>query len=701
MILILGIIYVRLATMDIVRIFIIGAGKDCQILLEYLLPFSWIHVVGVADCNPSAPAIEMAQRAGLPIYTANPIEMLKAQEVDIVFELTGDEKVRANLLGMEGRRFGVATGDAVHLFVNTILEAKEKDRLLKKHMEISLMIAQSKTVAQIFDTIVTGGMEMTDMPVGSLALFDQDKEEFAIVSQKGLPKGLLQRERYSIRPGGFTQFVLSSSKPTVIDDLKENTVFDSTFLLNAGIRSLVAIPLVSEWELLGILYYDDINARTYPPYLVDQLGQFATAAVIAIQKHKALAQVKQLSSRDPLTGLYNRGQLGMQLKEVLLRADREKESVALLVCDLDQFKEVNEKFGHQYGDHVLKIMVDSVSAAVVKEDTGERPSLFFRSGVDEITVLLHNVNHERILHTAFRIRKAVQDASETAAFPLDVSIGVALYPTESQTQDQMMTLANQSLIVAKKSDQKICIGSAGAFNHSDRIHILLEPIVDLGQNLIIGYEALSRDAHGKFGIADIFKQYAALGELSEVKNNCFVTQIEMAEALNLERVFLNVDSALLNQCGWVQKPPNIDVVLEISESESLEDYEDYLKIAKKWREKGFKFAIDDFGAGFISLPFISRLSPDYIKVDRSVILQAVTSPQFRTFLKSIVGALQKDQAISIIAEGIEMQEELEVAWEVGIPLIQGFLLKEKGYPNRLASESNVHSVSSIQKTLPV
>lgn len=676
--------------MNRVRVFIIGAGKGCQVLLDYLLPFSWVQIVGVADKSPSALAMKMARMAGLATFISDPIEILKTQDVDVVFELTGDPEINDRLMGLPSRKFGVATGDAIRLFINTINEGNEKNNLFKKHMEISLMIAHSKTVAQIFDTIVTGGMEITNMPVGSLALFDQEKEEFAIVSQKGLPEAFLQKERYSIRPGGLTQFVLSNSKPTVISDLKEDMAIDVTTLLSEGIRSVIAIPLVSECELLGILYYDDVHPRTYPPYLVDQLSQFATETVIAIQKHKALAQIKHLSSRDPLTGLFNRSQLGIQLKEAIFMTDRDKKCLGLLVCDLDHFKELNEKFGYEYADHVLKILADCVSSAMEKEEEEKegRPPLIFRSGVDEMTVLFFNATSEKISHKAAKIRKAVQSASATVAFPLDISIGATLYPIESQTQDQMLTVANQALLIAKKSDQKICIGSAGILNHSSRIRTIFEPIVDLDQNQIIGYEALSRDAYDKLAITDLFKQYAALGELSAVKNSCFITQIEMAEALNLKRVFLNVDSAMLNQCGWVQKPRHIEVVLEISEAESLADFEDYLKIAKKWKEKGFKFAIDDFGAGFISLPFISRLNPDYIKVDRTVILQAVTSLPFKAFLTNIVGALQKDQGISIIGEGIENEEELQIARDAGIPLMQGFLLKNKGYSNLTGSENN-------------
>ena len=682
---------VQIASM---RIFIVGAGKGCQVLLEYLLPFSWIQIVGVADINLSAPTMEIARRAGIPTFVTDPIETLKTLDTDVVFELTNNKEITAGLVAIPNRKFDVATGDAIRLFINTINESNERNTLLKKHMEISLMIAQSKTVAHIFDTIVTGGMEMTNMSVGSLALFDQEKEEFAIVSQKGLPSELLQGGgRYPIRSGGLTQFVLSKNKPTIISDLKNDGLInagliDVASLLQLEIRSLIAIPLVSEWELLGILYFDDVIARTYSDDIVDRLNQFATEAMVAIQKHKALAKIKQLSLRDPLTGLFNRSQLEIQLKEAIIGASSDKHPLALMICDLDQFKDINEKFGHQYGDQVLKIFSDCIVSAMAKEDCEEREALLFRSGVDEVTVLILNADQDKIIRKASKIRTAVQDGSKTAVFPLDVSIGAAMYPTESQTQDQLLTLANQSLLIAKKSDQKMCIGSVDTLNYSSRIRTIFEPIVDLDNNHIIGFEALSRDAQGKLSIIDLFKQYAALGELAEVKNACFTSQIELAESMNLSRVFLNVDSAMLSHCGWIQKPPQMEVVLEISESESLEDFEAYLKIAKKWKEKGFKFAIDDFGAGFLSLPFLSKLNPDYIKVDRSVMLQAVSSLSFKGFLKNIVGALQKDPGIFIIAEGIETEKELQVSRDVGIPFIQGFLLKDRGYPNLAGCGNN-------------
>jgi EAL domain-containing protein (putative c-di-GMP-specific phosphodiesterase class I) len=144
-----------------------------------------------------------------------------------------------------------------------------------------------------------------------------------------------------------------------------------------------------------------------------------------------------------------------------------------------------------------------------------------------------------------------------------------------------------------------------------------------------------------------------------------------------------VDFAMLNQLEFVPKPSDLEVILEISEVEALRDVENHLKVARKWREGNYKFAIDDFGAGFVSLPFIATLVPDYIKMDRSTILQAVSSETFRKFSKDLVQALQNYAREGIIAEGIETQKELMVVKEIGIHLIQGFLF---GKPQELGKK---------------
>jgi EAL domain-containing protein (putative c-di-GMP-specific phosphodiesterase class I) len=145
-------------------------------------------------------------------------------------------------------------------------------------------------------------------------------------------------------------------------------------------------------------------------------------------------------------------------------------------------------------------------------------------------------------------------------------------------------------------------------------------------------------------------------------------------------VFINVDFHILQKTEPVPKPEEMDVILEISEQEVVHDVEKFLEVTRKWREKGYKFAIDDFGSGFVSLPFLARLIPDYIKMDRSTILQAVSSQDFGDFLKDLVIALRKYTKEGIIAEGVETEKELKAANAMGTYLVQGFFL---GKPQEL------------------
>jgi len=216
---------------------------------------------------------------------------------------------------------------------------------------------------------------------------------------------------------------------------------------------------------------------------------------------------------------------------------------------------------------------------------------------------------------------------------------------------------------------------------------VFQPVVDVRSHQIIGYEALSRSSEGKLSILDLFKRYQAVGQLNQLKIHCFRLQLKVAEQAGVKKVFINVDSTLLNQLEVVPKPNGLEVILEISEVEALSDVENHVKLARAWRKRGYQFAIDDFGAGFISLPYIARVIPDYIKLDRSLILQAVSSEKFRRFVKDLVKALRNYTSVGMIAEGVETEKELRVVSSVGVHLVQGFLL---GKPQKL----NTHSERS-------
>jgi diguanylate cyclase (GGDEF)-like protein/PAS domain S-box-containing protein len=373
---------------------------------------------------------------------------------------------------------------------------------------------------------------------------------------------------------------------------------------------------------------------------------------------------------DTLTGLYNRRYFDLRIEEEILRADRNKEMLAILLCDLDRFKSVNDTLGHQVGDQVLKNVTKSIQESTRGSDS------VFRWGGDEIVVILGKTSRRGILISSERIREGIRKISEVAGLDLDISIGVAVYPEHGKKVNELIRLADRALYIAKRGGDKIHIGEEEYRLDEDSIKAVFQPVVDLKSNQVIGYEALSRDPQGKLSVPQLFKKYDAIGQVNEFKQICFKLQLKKAVELKLPRLFINADFNTMERLELVPKPPGMEVILEISELEALHDIEGNLKIAKNWKSQGYNFAIDDFGAGFISLPFVASLVPEYIKVDRSTMVKAVSSEKFRKFLKHLLKSLKVYSREGIIAEGIETEKELKVVKEMGIHFVQGFLFGE-------------------------
>lgn len=442
---------------------------------------------------------------------------------------------------------------------------------------------------------------------------------------------------------------------------------------------LGSITALTYFYLFGDTYQSSIFSRTIANRAIGGVYVLIILFCVYIVHTRVVVGnmrglLERQATRDSLTDLYNRSYFKEQLEEEIIRADRNEYLLAVLLCDLDHFSAVNDSRGYQTGDDILK----AVARGVCESSRGT--DLVSRWGGDEMVVVLTNSTREGVIVAADRMRKAVTKVGENALVDLEMSVGIALYPDHGKTADELLKMADRALYIAKKGGGKVHVGEEEYVLDEKTVKIVFQAIVDVQSKHVLGYEALGRDPKGKLGILEIFKRYEAVGQLTELKCICFKRALEAAREVSLQRVFINVDFNMLSRLEGISKPPDTDVILEISELEALYDVENYLKIAKKWRADGFKLAIDDFGAGFISLPFIAELVPDYIKIDRKTILQAASSMQFRVFLKDMIQALRNYASEGIIAEGVEKETELQMVRDLGINLIQGFLL---GRPHEL------------------
>jgi len=471
--------------------------------------------------------------------------------------------------------------------------------------------------------------------------------------------------------------------------------FTEAYLKPLGITSMLDVPIRYQGKNVGMLCLEHTGQKREwtleEQDFVVSISDIVLLEIESFARKKAEKILEDQAIRDPLTGLFNRRMLNARIEEEIQRADRDKKCVGVLMCDLDHFKSLNDTNGHHMGDEILKEVTLCITNSIRGID------LVFRWGGDEFIVVLSSPSREGILIVADRIRRSVHSLTIKYHFPLDMSIGIGLYPNHGVTPEVLIRTADAGLYKAKKGGDKIHVGDENYTLDDQSIKVVFQPIIKDQPNQVLGYEALSRDPQGKFSILDLFNRYQSIGQLQGLKALCFRTQFKEAISLGLKRVFINVDFNILNHLEIIPVPPEIEVILEISEQEVLLDIEKHLEITEKWRDQGYLLALDDFGAGFVSLPFIARLKPDYIKLDRSTVLQAASSKKFKKFTRDIVRAISIYTQRGIIAEGIETENECQVVRDLGINIFQGYLF---GKPQELKKD-DIEWVQLIPSSAPI
>jgi diguanylate cyclase (GGDEF)-like protein len=438
---------------------------------------------------------------------------------------------------------------------------------------------------------------------------------------------------------------------------------------------LLLVFVVATLFVAQVILIGDPTAGAARPDLLPALVGLSLLVLVfcayVLYARRSFSRVRRLfeaqAVRDSLTGLLNRQSFPGRVRQEMLKTRRNETILAVLLCDLDDFKRINDTYGHPAGDRALQRVAEATLSATRGSD------LAFRWGGDEVLVLLSPTERRGALAAAVRIRKQVHEAEVELGFPLDMSIGIALFPEHGENIEELIRLADRALYIAKKSGDRIHIGEEELPLEREAVKLVFQPVVDSGSREPIGFEALSRDPSGGTGVEGLFRRYGAVGQLADLKKVIFTHQLEEAQRLGLSRVFINIDFALLESLEPIERPENVDVVLEIAESETIGGSERSLELVEEWRARGFKFAIDDFGSGFVSLPFVAQLFPDFIKMHRTAMLEAGDSPRFGAFMRDLVAAMRNYSQEGIIAEGVETEEELAVVKSLGVDQVQGHL----------------------------
>ena len=423
-------------------------------------------------------------------------------------------------------------------------------------------------------------------------------------------------------------------------------------------------------------------------------------SVKAIDKYTK--DLEYYATRDPLTNLYNQRVFWELIENEVLRSARHGNKFTLLVIDADNFKSINDSYGHGIGDTLLQLVVGGIKAAIRDDD------LLSRYGGDEFVAILPETDLIAAEVVAWRIIESVGKVSMTtpdgAQVSGSVSIGMATYPDHAEAMKDLFLFADNMMYRAKAEgknrvvvpDEQDVIDVFRTLGEKSMLILnavekrsvvpFFQPIINVVSGQVEAIEVLSRIRmeDGSYIIAD---EYVAIAEKMGVMHKLDFIQLEKTlEAVEETGynglLFINMSPRALVLNDFVQETRRIAsqfridptrLVFEITERETIKNMALLERFIGSLRSEGFKLAIDDFGSGFSSFHYVKRFPIDFLKIEGDFIMGMKNSEKDRALVRSIV-TLSKDLGIRTVAEYVEDRAVLDQVGLQGIDLAQGFFI---------------------------
>jgi diguanylate cyclase (GGDEF)-like protein len=404
-----------------------------------------------------------------------------------------------------------------------------------------------------------------------------------------------------------------------------------------------------------------------------------------------MAELEAQATTDPLTGVANRRSFQASLEAELKRATRDGRALALVLIDLDGFKEVNDTHGHPFGDGVLQVVAEKMQSSMRATD------IVARVGGDEFAILLPATTAHGAEALVERARGAA--AGAIGGTRLTWSAGVASFPADARNAETLVECADVALYCAKATgesavfrydpEQQAAPGPGGdqaavemLLSLPDGIVPVFQPLVSLETGEVAGYEALARFPHPPARRPDEwFATAARCGLGHQLERRAVEAALEPAGRPAGTYLSFNLSaSALMSDEVLSVLPHDLsDVIIEITENERTTDTEALADRLAPLRERGARIAVDDAGAGYTGLQQVMRLQPDIIKLDRSLVANVDSDPAKAALIDSFVRFAARTGAV-VCAEGIETPEELRVLADLDVTYGQGFGIARPAEP---------------------
>ena len=510
------------------------------------------------------------------------------------------------------------------------------------------------------------------------------------------------------------------------DDVSVDGVFSDerlAILIEVGrlhdIKSFMSLPVVVGGEIVAALNLDAFTPDAFSEEAAQMADTFATQIGVVLQRLKleqALAasneQLAQLASFDALTGLPNRALFADRLEQALLKAERSNGNVGLLFLDLDGFKVVNDSLGHSVGDTLLRAVGERLKNCVRDGDT------VARLGGDEFTLILTTLSSaEDAAVVAQKVLDALQEPFHLSgrAVHVGASIGITTYPEDGADVENLVKHADTAMYHAKHLGKNRYHFFTRELNRrvleqlhleadlrraldAGEISLAYQSRVHLTSGRMTSVEALARWEHpgrGPISPAVFIPLAERSGLIHKLGRIVLVQACRQAKRWQLAgkpvRVAVNLSVKQLQQPGLAAEVAAVLtetglearwLELEVTESAAMTDVETNIETLTELRNMGVYLSVDDFGTAYSSLNYLKRLPINSLKIDQSFVRDIGTNAADAAIVRAVV-ALGKSMNFTLIAEGVETEDQLVFLRDLACDEAQGYLFRPPETRRRL------------------
>ena len=606
------------------------------------------------------------------------------RELDDIFHefINFITKIRGLAVGKEMLEFEIRVLERFIITSDTIRDWKER---------VSLLLNEVNTVMQAYAIFSVFQIEEESYDIE--IFWSRPPSEKTMQMMEELVRLRISYEKLCISQATHINVVnniVNTDLPMLVLDHSEiEFQTKSLFLETPQIGGVVGIGLQSQTAA------DPIRSLVINGILTTMLNVVGSIKAI----YKYTKDLEYYASRDPLTDLFNQRLFWELLGYEVGRSERHEDSFGVLVIDLDNFKNVNDMFGHFKGDKFLSMAALTIHKCL---RTGD---ILARYGGDEFSVIICEAGEEQVYLVADRIRVALAEMELSSADGTIIrgsaSIGMAMYPLHAQSAKDLFLFADNMMYKAKAMGRNCIIiptndDVSDVFEKSNEMSRLLlkiieeklvipyyQPIVTTDSRKIVCHEVLCRiEISGEIIPASEFIEIAEKLSIISKLDGILMEKVfaKMNETCYKGLIFINLSPKSLILKEFVPMVIRLareysiqhdQVVFEITERETVKNMTLLEQFVSDLRIEGFKFAIDDFGSGFSSFQYIRNLPIDFVKIEGMFVRNMLNDPKDLAFVKTL-SILASEFGIQTIVEYVENENLLKASHEMGINYAQGF-----------------------------